>query len=82
MSDNVTLGQYMVWIRSEGGTCSSGIGGDDAIGMVPVIKITAYNGRYVVHPSADQNEILSPSVLESYDRRLRVLSPFKHSRSM
>lgn len=67
----------MVWIAQTGGHCQNGIGVDDEIGMVPVIKIVAANGRWVIHPSNDQSEILAPSVVENYDRRLQVVSPFK-----
>lgn len=72
-----TLGAYMAWIARNGGHCQSGLGVDDAIGMVPVIKIVAASGRHVVHPSANQAEVLSPSIVEYYDRRLCVLSPFR-----
>ena len=73
-----TLGDYMRWLASEGGHCQSGIGADPEIGMVPVIKLVAPGGtRSVVHPGGDQNEVLTPTIVEVYDRRLQMLSPFR-----
>ena len=72
-----TLGQYMFWLKSIGGSCRSGIGADPAIGMVPVIKLISPTGRYVVHPGNDESEELSPYMVEYFDRRLQVASPFR-----
>jgi hypothetical protein len=67
----------MHWINSVGGHCKNGIGADEEIGMVPVIKIVAPNGRHVIHGGDDQMEILSAMTIENYDRRLQMVSPFK-----
>ncbi|MBA5779544.1 hypothetical protein H2509_20630 [Stappia sp. F7233] len=77
MTKSVTLGQYMAWVRDSGGYCTNGIQADHEIGMVPVIKLVADSGRYVIHPSDNQSEILEPSLIEYYDRRLGLVSPFK-----
>ncbi|MDQ0507437.1 hypothetical protein [Xanthobacter agilis] len=71
-----TLGEYMRWLQSQGGHCSTGIGPDDAIGMIPVTKLVALNGRKVIHYGNDQSEVLAPSLIEHFDRRLHVMSPF------
>jgi hypothetical protein len=67
----------MGWLRSIGGHCQSGIAADDRRGMVPVTKLIAPNGRHVIHPGNDQNEILSQHIVERFDWRLRVQSPFR-----
>ena len=72
-----TLCEYMHWLRGQGGECRSGIGADPDRGMVPVIKLIAPSGRSVVHPGGDQGEILTPSIVDFYDRRLQMLSPFR-----
>ena len=72
-----TLGEYMHWLRGTGGSCRTGIGPDPDIGMVPVTKLTAPNGLYVIHPGDNQYEVLSTFTIERYDRRLKVLSPFR-----
>lgn len=72
-----TLGEYMHWLRDQGGECRSGIGADPERGMVPVVKMIAPNGRWVVHPGGDQGEVLAASIVDFYDRRLQMLSPFQ-----
>jgi hypothetical protein len=67
----------MHWLKSEGGHCRSGIQADEVIGMVPVTKLVAANGRHVIHAGADQNEQLSLVTVEYFDRRLQVISPFR-----
>ena len=76
-----TLGQYMRWLQSIGGDCKSGIALDDAIGMVPKIKLIAPNGKSVVVVNMVQSDPLSPLLIENWDRRLELLSPFKHASS-
>lgn len=72
-----TLGEYMQWLRGEGGTCRTGIGANPDIGMVPVTKLISPDGtRYVIHSGNDQDEELSPLIIDYFDRRLGVLSPF------
>ncbi|MEO3387890.1 hypothetical protein [Mesorhizobium sp. CAU 1741] len=66
----------MFWLKKIGGDCKSGIGADPARGMVPVTKLVAPSGKHVIHPGNDQMEILSTHVIERYDRRLAVVSPF------
>lgn len=44
--------------------------------MVPVTKLVSKDG-YVVYPGNDQSEELSPYMIEYFDRRLRVISPFR-----
>lgn len=72
-----TLGEYMAWLRKIDGNCKSGIGADPVIGMVPITKLIAPNGKHVIFPSADQSEELSTYMIEQLDRRLGVLSPFR-----
>ena len=72
-----TLGEYMHWLKSEGGQCRTGIGVDHDIGMVPVTKLISPEGKWVIHPGNDQSEHLSKFTIEYFDRRLGVLSPFK-----
>lgn len=74
---NTTLGQYMHWLAENGGRCSTGIGSDPEIGMVAVTELTAANGRSVIHYGADQYEILAPSLIAYFDRRLGIMSPFR-----
>lgn len=76
-----TLGDYMRWLKSEGGQCRSGIAADHMVGMVPVTKLIAANGRHVVHPGNDQGEVLSPLTIAYFDRRLQVASPFPSVRN-
>lgn len=73
-----TLGDYMRWLRDEGGRCQNGIQADESIGMVPVIKLVSPDGsKWVIHPGNDQGELLSWMMVEYFDRRLGVLSPFR-----
>lgn len=67
----------MSWLRGEGGHCQSGIAADEVRGMVPVTKMISPSGKRVIHPGNDQSEVLSPLIIEYFDRRLGVLSPFK-----
>lgn len=76
-----TLGQYMRWLQSIGGHCKTGIAIDDAIGMVPKVKLVAPSGKSVVAVNMDQDEPLSPLLIENWDRRLEILSPFRHQSS-
>lgn len=71
-----TLGEYMYWLKNDGGECRPGIAADEQIGMVPVTKLVAKNGKYVIHPGNDQSEVLSSFTIEYFDRRLEVISPF------
>ncbi len=72
-----TLGEYMYWLRSIGGDCRHGIAaGDD--GMEPVIKLISPDRlRHVIHAGNDQSERLSVYIIDNFDRRLQVASPFK-----
>ena len=54
----------MRWLQNQGDRCQSGIQADDAIGMVPVIKMIGPSGRYVIHGGNDQSEVLSPLTIE------------------
>lgn len=73
-----TLGDYMRWLRDQGGKCKNGIQADDVIGMVPVIKLVSPDGeKWVIHVGDDQNELLSTLTIDYFDRRLGVLSPFR-----
>jgi len=72
-----TLGDYMRWLRDNGGECRSGIGADEEVGMVPVTKLIASDGRSVIHYGNDQGEVLSESMVDYFDRRLGVISPFR-----
>jgi hypothetical protein len=66
----------MYWLRSIGGECRSGIGADPAIGMVPITKLIAPNGRHLIYPGSDQSEVLATHTIERMDNRLQVASPF------
>jgi hypothetical protein len=72
-----TLGDYKRWLESIGGRWQHGIAADEVIGMVPVLKLVAPGGRYVIHGDTDENEVLSSLTIEYFDRRLLVLSPFR-----
>lgn len=72
-----TLGQYMRWLTEQGGRCSTGIGPDPDIGMVPVTRLRAANGRSVIHYGNDPSEVLAPAMIAYFDRRLGVMSPFR-----
>lgn len=67
----------MHWLKSIGGHCKSGLGADEDIGMVPVIKLVAPNGKHVIVGGDGQTERLSPLMIDYLDRRLQVISPFK-----
>ena len=72
-----TLAEYMHWLRGQGGHCKNGIGADENRGMVPVIKLVSPDGNnYVIHGGDNQREILSSHILDYFDRRLGVKSPF------
>lgn len=71
-----TLGEYMGWLRGQGGECRAGIAADPTRGMVPVTKLISPDGRYVIHPGSDQFEVLSRYTIEYFDRRLQMASPF------
>ncbi len=68
----------MRWLQSVGGESKTGIALDNEIGMVPKVKLVAPGGGSVVIVNMDQNEIASPLLIENWDRRLRLLSPFRH----
>jgi hypothetical protein len=68
----------MRWLRDQGGRCQNGIQADESIGMVPVIKLVSPDGsKYVIHPDDNQAEQLSTLMVDYFDRRLGVLSPFR-----
>ena len=71
-----TLVEYMHWLRSIGGNCKSGIGADEKIGMVPVIRLVGPDGRALTHGGGNQYEVLSILTIRYFDRRLGVISPF------
>lgn len=66
----------MRWLRSIGGECRTGIRADEQIGMVPVTKLIAPSGKFLVWSGNDQFEELSTYAVEFFDRRLEVASPF------
>lgn len=72
-----TLGEYMMWLRDQGGHCKSGIGADHEIGMVPITKLVSPTGKYVIHAGNDQTEVLSRFMIDYFDRRMEMISPFK-----
>lgn len=73
-----TLGQYMLWLREQGGSCKTGIGADEIRGMVPVIKLIGPDGKLsIVLGHDNQSEELSILMVDYLDRRLGVKSPFK-----
>lgn len=73
-----TLGDYMRWLKDQGGHCQHGIQADNEIGMVPVIKLVSPDGsKWVIHAGNDQNEELSAFTIDRFDRRLGIVSPFK-----
>ena len=49
---------------------------DEVRGMVPVVKLIAPDGRYVLF-AGDWNEELSLSTVDHFDRRLGMISPFR-----
>jgi hypothetical protein len=67
----------MRWLKGEGGYSKSGIAADEVIGMVPVTKLVSPSGKHVIHYGGDQNEELSPLMIDYYDRRLVMASPFR-----
>jgi len=71
-----TLGDYARWLRSIGGQCRSGIRADHNVGMVPVTKLIGPSGASLIWNGNDQSEELSSYIIEQFDRRLGVLSPF------
>lgn len=71
----VTVCHYMHWLQENGGHCKTGIGIDEAIGMVPKIRMIAANGK-AVNYVGDQKDELTPSMVAYFDRRLGVISPF------
>lgn len=72
-----SLGRYMRWLTDQGGRCSTGIGLDPDIGMVPVTRLEAANGRSVIHYGTDESEVLAPAMIAYFDRRLGGVSPFR-----
>jgi hypothetical protein len=71
----------MRWLQSIGGDCRSGIAVDEVIGMVPKIKLIAPSGKSLVVVNMAQSDRLSPLLIENWDRRLGLLSPFRHQSS-
>jgi hypothetical protein len=67
----------MHWLRKQGGHCKSGIAADEIIGMVPVTKLISPVGKHVIHHGGDQSEELSALMIDYYDRRLQMISPFR-----
>ena len=59
----------MRWLQSIGGECKTGIAVDEAIGMVPKIKLIAPSGKSVVIVNMDQTETLSPLQIENWCTR-------------
>ena len=72
-----TLAEYMHWLTGVGGQCRRGIGADEKIGMVPIIKLIAPDGAYVIHGGNNEFEVLSPLIISYFDRRLGLESPFR-----
>lgn len=66
-----TLQQYLEWLRSEGFEYRSGISGFDT-----VIRVEK-EGKPLLHIwKVPMEEYLTPSMVDAYDRRLGVDSPF------
>jgi len=68
----ITLGQYMVWLRSVGGHCKNGISLDPEIGMVPYVKLYGPSGLLVCHKGQQQKDALPRSAIDNFNRRLNV----------
>jgi hypothetical protein len=75
MPTPVLVRDYVHWLTSIGGSCSTGIGLDEAIGMVPAVRLRAPSGK-AVNYTGPQTDELTPSMIAYFDRRLGVLSPF------
>lgn len=75
MTTPVTVCRYMHWLRDIGGSCSTGIGIDEAIGMVTSIRLRAPDGK-AMNYVGEQTDELTPSMVAYFDRRLGVISPF------
>lgn len=67
-----TLGRYIQWAQQQGCDFRSGVYGTDSIS-----RIVAPDGsKSVVIARMPQSEVLSPSTVAYYDRRLGLDSPF------
>lgn len=70
---STSLGAYLAWAKGAGCDCQTGYGG--LHGLV-FWKITAPNGRHVYIVDMQQDERLTSSTLNYFDRRLGMKSPF------
>jgi len=72
-----TLEQYLEWLRSEGFQYKSGYIVNPTSGKsLTVIQIENAEGKILTVTGLEMNERLAPSVVERFDRRLGVKSPF------
>ena len=69
---STTLGAYLAWAASEGCQCRNGY---ELSGMV-LWRIVAPSGRSLVIVDMQQSERLTSHMLNHYDRRLGLTSPF------
>ena len=70
-----TLAAYIDWIRSQGGSASSGMSNVRGR-MHSLTKIIAANGNHVIVIGTRQDERLVPTMVGYLDRRLDVKSPW------
>lgn len=70
---STSLGAYLAWARAAGCECQTGY--SNITGLV-FWKITAPSGAHVYIVDVQQNERLTSSTLNYYDRRLGLTSPF------
>lgn len=77
-----SLGDYISWLKDQKGTFHESSGPDPEIGRAPVIKLISPDGQNsVLHYWSDRTELLTPSLIDHFDRRLQVKSPFRSKRS-
>jgi hypothetical protein len=68
-----TLAEYIEWARTQGCTTFSGV---DTRQSIPVTKITAPSGKWVIEAGTLQTDRLTPTTIGRLDRRLGLVSPW------
>jgi hypothetical protein len=68
-----TFDEYIDWAQRQGCTIEAGI---DSAESIPLVKITAPNGRWVVEAGMKRFDRLSPATVGRLDRRLGLSSPW------
>ena len=68
-----TFARYLEWAREQGCTVEIGVDTEDSI---PLVKIIAPSGSWVVEAGTSLDDRLVPTTIGRLDRRLGLTSPW------